>query len=188
MSIRSGSFFGPCCVVLGWDIMRFLRRLPLALTVACIYAGAIAILILAAPKWQLERLLLELRIGEIFTLFAPPLSPDALGVMAFAAAGLVGWVLYMVLSSMRPSRRATGLELPNLPSTGLLDQLPRKAPPRILPPRQIKPAPFHRPSGSDAFASSEPPKVRPQSQRNAASQSDEGLMLHLEPAPVKPPE
>ncbi len=188
MRNHSGSFFGPCCVVLGWDIMGFLRRLPLALTVACIYAGAIAILILAAPKWQLERFLLELRIGEIFPLFAPPLSRNAVGVMALAAAGLVGWILYLGLSRMRPSSRATGLELPNLPSTGLLDQLPQRSPPRILPPRQIRPAPFYRPSGSDAPASSEPPKVRSQSQRKAASQSDEGLMLHLEPAPVKPPE
>jgi hypothetical protein len=188
MSIHSGSFFGPGCVVLGWDIMRFLRRLPLALTVACIYAGAIAILILAAPKWQLERFLLELRIGEIFPLFAPPLSRDAVGVMAVAAAGLVGWILYLGLSRMRPSSREAGLELPNLPSTGLLDQMPRRTPPRMLPPRQIKPAPFYRQSGGGEAVRPDSSKAHPQPQRRAAAQADEGLMLHLEPAPVKPPE
>lgn len=188
MSIHSGSFFGPGCVVLGWDIMRFLSRLPLALTVACIYAGAIAILILAAPKWQLERFLLELRIGEIFPLFAPPLSRDAVGVMALAAAGLVGWILYLGLSRMRPSSREAGLELPNLPSTGLLDQMPRRTPPRMLPPRQIKPAPFYRQSEGGEAVRPDSSKARPQPQRRTAAQADEGLMLHLEPAPVKPPE
>ena len=188
MRNHSGSFFGPCCVVLGWDIMGFLRRLPLALTVACIYAGAIAILILAAPKWQLERFLLDLRIGEVVPLLAPPLSQGALGLLVLVTSGLIGLILFAGISRIRPSKTPSGLELLQLPPSGLLDQMPRRSPPRILPPRQIRPAPFYRPSGSDAPASSEPPKVRSQSQRKAASQSDEGLMLHLEPAPVKPPE
>ena len=168
--------------------MQFLRRLPLALTVACIYSGAIAILILAAPKWQLERLLLELRIGEVLPLFAPPLSRNTLGLLALAVAGLVGWILYMGLSRMRPAKRATGLELPLMPSSGLLDQLPPRMPPRILPPRQIKPAPFYRQSGRNVPVQPDQPKTPSQSQRGPAAQADERLMLHLEPAPVKPPE
>jgi len=163
--------FGPCCVVFGVDAMKFLRRLPFALTVACIYSGAIAILILAAPKWQLDRLLLDLRIGDYLPIFAPPLSRDAVGLLAFVTTTLVGCILYMGLSRMRPSKRGSGLELPTMPSRGLLDQLPPRMPPRILPPRQIRPAPLHR-----------------QSRQDVAAQADEGLMLHLEPAPVKPPE
>ncbi|MEY3658240.1 MAG: hypothetical protein RL425_1001 [Pseudomonadota bacterium] len=178
----------PVALFLGWDIMTFLRRLPLALTVACIYSGAIAILILAAPQWQLERFLLDLRIGEILPFFAPPLSRDAVGLLALVAAGLVGWILYAGLSRMRLAKRSPGLELPSMPSSGLLDQMPPRMPPRILPPRQIKPTPLYRPRGRDGSAQPDQSKISPQSQKKAASRADKALMLHLEPAPVKPPE
>lgn len=178
----------PVALFLGWDIMGFLRRLPFALTVASIYSGAIAILILAAPKWQLERLLLDLRVGEMLPLFAPPLSRGALGLLVLVTSGLIGLVLFAGISRMRPTKPPSGLELLQLPSSGLLDQLPRRTPPRMLPPRQIRPAPFYRQHGQDGSAQPEPSKARLQSQERVAAQADEGLMLHLEPAPVKPPE
>ena len=168
--------------------MKFLRRLPLALSVACIYSGAIAILILAAPKWQLERLLLDLRIGEVVPLFAPPLSRGALGLLALLIAGLVGCILYLGLSRMRPSKPVSGLELPTMPSSGLLERMPPRTPPRMLPPRQIRPAPFDRHRGRDISAFPEPVKGPAQSQRRSTAHADDGMMLHLEPAPVKPPE
>lgn len=188
MSIQSGSFLVPVALFLGWDIMRFLKRLPLALTVACIYSGAIAILILVAPKWQLERLLLDLRIGEVILLLAPPLSQGALGLLVLVTSGLIGLILFAGISRMRPSKTPSGLELLQLPSSGLLDQMPRRTPPRMLPPRQIKPAPFYRQSAGGEAVRPDSSKASPQPQRRMAAQADEGLMLHLEPAPVKPPE
>ena len=178
----------PVALFLGWDVMRLLRRLPLAVSVACIYSGAIAILILAAPRWQLERFLLDLRIGEILPVFAPPLSRGALSLLVAVTAGLVGWCLFIGLSRMLPAKPEPGLQLPQMPPSGLLDQLPRRTPPRILPPRQIRPAPFHRQTGSDLPGRPEALRASVHAKRKAAAHADDGLMLHLEPAPVKPPE
>lgn len=168
--------------------MQLLRRLPLAVSVACVYSGAIAILILSAPKWQLERLLLDLQIGDVLPIFAPPLSQSALGLLVLMTAGLIGLTLFIALSRMLPVKPAPGLELPQMPPSGLLDQLPRRAPPRILPPRQIRPAPFHRQAGRDLPVRPEALTAAAHVKRKAVAQADDGLMLHLEPAPVKPPE
>jgi hypothetical protein len=170
--------------------MKFLMRLSLALTVACVYAVATAILMLAAPKWQLERLLLDLKIGEMIPFFAPPLSAGALSLLVLVTAGMIGVGLYLALSRMFPTKPPAGLKLPQMPSSGLLDRLPPQAPRRMLPPRQIRPAPIQREARRDA---PHPPNAAPNSKpsglkRRADPKAPDALMLHFGSTPGQPSE
>ena len=81
-------------------ILNALRKLPFAPVVGVMFGLVAAVLVIATPQFLFERMIVASGLPDLISAATPPLGEKARVMTALLAAGIIGALIYAILSSV----------------------------------------------------------------------------------------